>query len=403
MSKVERTATRIVGFESSELDFQLMRSLGAINYGGGAPGEIFSARGEIEDGDAFGWPPAFERLARRIQRIGADAADRGRPVSASDHFLRASMYWRTAEYFTDPFSPEANQRGLASRLAFLKAADLLEDRITPIRIPFEGVDLPGYFMTPGSTAANGRTILILTGFDGTGEELYFQAARAGLERGFNVLIGEGPGQVGALRFHSDLTFRPDYERPIAAMIDVALARPEVDPERLAVYGISFGGYFVIRAGENDSRIRALVVNSPIIDLHRYLMGFAGGQEDEGPPDISLSEVDDVADELMPRTQKLQFKSACRRFGVDSLSSWLELLEDFTAADRLGDITCPTLALVGAGEGEEALAQYEGYCAGVRGPVTRRVFDEAEGADTHCQLGNLPLSNAVIYDWIEETL
>ncbi len=28
---------------------------------------------------------------------------------------------------------------------------------------------------------------------------------------------------------------------------------------------------------------------------------------------------------------------------------------------------------------------------------------AEGADMHCQVGNLPLSNAVIYDWLEEVL
>jgi hypothetical protein len=28
---------------------------------------------------------------------------------------------------------------------------------------------------------------------------------------------------------------------------------------------------------------------------------------------------------------------------------------------------------------------------------------AEGADMHCQVDHLPLSNAVIYDWLEEVL
>lgn len=77
MSEVERTATRIVGFDSSELDFQLMRSLGAVNYGGGAPGEIFNARADITGDDAFGWPPAFESLAGRVQRAGEAAAGTG--------------------------------------------------------------------------------------------------------------------------------------------------------------------------------------------------------------------------------------------------------------------------------------------------------------------------------------
>jgi hypothetical protein len=44
--------------------------------------------------------------------------------------------------------------------------------------------------------------------------------------------------------------------------------------------------------------------------------------------------------------------------------------------------------------------FERFCSGVRGPVTKRIFTVAEGADTHCQLGNLPLSNAVIYDWLD---
>src|SRR5262245_4275270 len=37
MSTVERTSTRISGLKSPEMDFQLMRSLGAANYGGATP------------------------------------------------------------------------------------------------------------------------------------------------------------------------------------------------------------------------------------------------------------------------------------------------------------------------------------------------------------------------------
>jgi hypothetical protein len=58
-------------------------------------------------------------------------------------------------------------------------------------------------------------------------------------------------------------------------------------------------------------------------------------------------------------------------------------------------------MVGEGEGLVAMELFEGFSKGVSGPVTRRVFTTAEGADTHCQLGNLPLSNAVVYDWLDE--
>jgi hypothetical protein len=92
---------------------------------------------------------------------------------------------------------------------------------------------------------------------------------------------------------------------------------------------------------------------------------------------------------------------CRRFGVDSLSAWLTRLKDFDARAGLAEIRCPSLAMVGAGEGGEPTAQFERFCAGVSGRVTRRMFTTEEGADMHSQLGNLPLSCAVVYDWLDE--
>jgi hypothetical protein len=59
--------------------------------------------------------------------------------------------------------------------------------------------------------------------------------------------------------------------------------------------------------------------------------------------------------------------------------------------------------VGEGEGLAAMNLFENFTRGVGDPVTRRIFTTAEGADSHCQLGNLPLSNALIYDWLDEVL
>jgi alpha-beta hydrolase superfamily lysophospholipase len=198
------------------------------------------------------------------------------------------MYYRAAEYYDDPVSNIARAHGLASRDAFLKTAKVMPWKSAVLQIPFEDVWLPGYFMQPTSTESQPRnTVLVLTGFDGTGEELSFQTGQAALERGWNVLIAEGPGQTGFLRFHPNVSFRPDYEVPVAAMIDYALSRGDVDPQRLAVYGISFGGYFASRAAADDRRIKALVANSPIPDLHTYVGWFCwprdGGQPTAADP------------------------------------------------------------------------------------------------------------------------
>lgn len=58
-------------------------------------------------------------------------------------------------------------------------------------------------------------------------------------------------------------------------------------------------------------------------------------------------------------------------------------------------------MVGASEGAEALRQSKRFVESVSGPVTERVFTVKEGADAHCQMGNLPVSNAVVFDWLGE--
>jgi pimeloyl-ACP methyl ester carboxylesterase len=383
------------------MDFQLLRSLGAANYMGGAVGEIFAAVREIRDDDPRTWPPAFAALGDRTRSVARSVLQK-HPVSARDHFQRASMYYRAAEYYDDPVTDTSRTHGRASRDAFLEATKLMPRKVEVLQIPFEQVWLPAYFMQPVSADARPRkTVIVLTGFDGTGEELYFQTGQAGLERGWNVLIAEGPGQTGFLRFHPDLGFRPDYEQPVGAMIDYALSRDEADPQRLALYGISFGGYFAARAAAHHQRIKALVANSPIPDLHAYLVGFIGPGIAANPPPLKLDEIDRVPDQQMPPGMKLSLKAGFRRFGVDSLAGWLERLGDFRIGDALQDIRCPSLALVGEGEGSVAMALFESFSRRVSGPVTRRVFTTAEGADSHCQLGNLPLSNAVVYDWLDE--
>ena len=58
-------------------------------------------------------------------------------------------------------------------------------------------------------------------------------------------------------------------------------------------------------------------------------------------------------------------------------------------------------MVGEGEGIIPLKQAQ-YCVDhVTGPAALHVFDIQSGADSHCQMNNSPLSNAVLYDWLDE--
>jgi hypothetical protein len=106
---LERTETRIVGFQSSEMDFQLMRSLGAGNYGGSAPGEVFHARGAILDDDPYAWPSAFAALAKRVGDAGAVALAHGHRVSAREQFLARLDVLPLGRVFLRPFYSRRTQ------------------------------------------------------------------------------------------------------------------------------------------------------------------------------------------------------------------------------------------------------------------------------------------------------
>ncbi|WP_369421546.1 alpha/beta hydrolase family protein [Coxiella-like endosymbiont] len=58
----------------------------------------------------------------------------------------------------------------------------------------------------------------------------------------------------------------------------------IDPQKLALIGISFGGYFVTRAAAHEPRIKALLIaDSPIVDFKSYIVAFQNSDPDDLPP------------------------------------------------------------------------------------------------------------------------
>ena len=74
-----------------------------------------------------------------------------------------------------------------------------------------------------------------------------------IERGYNCLTFEGPGQGGVIR-KQKIPFRPDWEKVDTPVVDYALTNraKEIDPNRIALMGISITGYSLPRA----TRVRA---------------------------------------------------------------------------------------------------------------------------------------------------
>ncbi len=403
---LERSRTRVAGFADAEMDYQLLRQLGTARYGGASIGECLALAQRIQNGDPASWIAQFAAAGARQQADAQARAQRGHAHSARDQYLVACNSFRAAEYYSGVLDPQHARLGLQSRDCFAAAMRAQGSAFETFTLPWGDTPLPAYyFRNPQAGTRPGKTLLIISGYDGTLEETWLAYGRAALERGYHLMLLTGPGQMDTLRFHPRLAFVAEYERIGKLALDHVLARPGTDARRVALMGISYGGYFASRIAAHEPRLRALIANSPIVDLHAYMVSFAGFDPAEMPDaqDIHLADIDHIPPSELPAQTREMMRNLMLRLGQDSFKQAYQRLRQFRVDDAgLARIRCPALALVGSGEGAEPLTQYRHFIKTVGGPVTGHVFSAEEGADGHCQVANLAYSAAVSMDWLDET-
>ena len=404
-ARLERSRTRVQGFADAEMDYQLLRQLGAARYGGASVGECLALAQRIKNGDPASWIQEFAAAGARQEADALIRARRGHAASARDQYLVACNNYRAAEYYSSVQAPEHQRLGLKSRECFLAAMQQQGGGFDTVSLPWRDTPLPAYYVrSPHAGARRGKTLLIISGYDGTLEETWLAYGRAALERGYHLMLITGPGQMDTLRFYPGMAFIPEYERIGKLALDHVLARPGTDARRVALMGISYGGYFATRMAAHEPRIRALIANSPIVDLHAYMVSFVGFDPAEmsDAQDIRLADVDQIPPSVLPPQTREMMRNLMLRLGQPSFRQAYRRLRDFRVSDDdLRRIRCPTLALVGQGEGKEPLAQHAHFLQTVGGPSASHVFTIEEGADGHCQIGNLAYSAAVSMDWLDE--
>ena len=395
-----------------QFDFELLRTMGQTTYGGAELGECLATARRVVEGDYDSWHREWSATAAWVAEQGEVALAGGHRVSARDAFLRSANYFRTAEFFLhehpgDPRIRTTSRRGVE---VFAKAAALCEPAVERVAIPYEGTTLPGWFHRSG--AAEPRpTVLVHNGFDGTAEELWSLLGRPGQERGYNVLAFEGPGQGQVIR-EQGLPFRPDWEHVVGPVLDVALERPDVDADRIALVGISMGGMLAPRAAAFDRRIAALVAFDGVYDMATVPLDHvlrARPEEREtllarlrAPED---PELDAVIERRIAEDGTTRWFSGHGRWvmGVPTTRALYARWADFTLAGGVAErITCPTLVMSGTADATLG-GQPEQLMAHLTAPATLVEFGPEYGGDLHNQVDVLRRAAATIYDWLDTTL
>lgn len=390
--------------------FETLRVLGATAYGAADIGEVLTTAQAITAGDYDSWYDEWVATADRVAAEAEKARAAGHLVSARDGLMRASNYYRSADFYLhgNPADPRIAHAYTRVRECFQHAAALFDPPIEPIEIPYENTVLHGYFYPAlGQKAGPRPTVVMHSGFDGTCEELHGMGAAAAQERGYNVVTFDGPGQPAALHFDG-LHFRADWEHVVTPVLDWVLDRPGVDPDRVALLGASMGGLLAPRAAAFDHRLAACIAFDGVYDMGLTAAAWMPGDHTELKGALlaeSAPEVDAALEQLMATNPNVRWAATHGQYamGVGSPRAFFAAMLDYTLADGIAEqIACPTLVCEAASdiffEGQPQLLFDHLEC-----PKSLLQFTDAEGAGAHCQAGAQRLAFARIYDWLDDTL
>jgi pimeloyl-ACP methyl ester carboxylesterase len=394
-------------FDDESFSFETLRTAGFALYGGADLGEVLVTAAAITGGDEASWHREWKATAERLQTTGEKARAAGHRVSAREALLRASNYYRAAEYYlrdNPATDPEVTLMFTRSQQTFTAATVLLDTPAQTVSIPYEGTTLPGYLFLADGSGTPRPTVIYTNGYDSTAEESWFAIAAAALRRGYNVLAYDGPGQGAALR-EQELVFRPDWEAVITPVIDYARARSEIDAGKIVLFGYSMGGYLVARAAAFERRVAAQILDDGIYDFHsafaRPLPPFLASWIAEGRDDVAIPVLSLLAS--VSTSARWSLQNGVWAFGASSYADLIRKTTDYTLAGVADQITAPTLVM--GGENDQFLRgePQKVHKALSNADATLVMLTGAEGAGEHTHAGALGRAHQVMFDWLDTTL
>jgi uncharacterized protein len=148
----------------------------------------------------------------------------------------------------------------------------------------DGVELAGrWIAAPGPPT--GRTMILVHGFVDGPDAMIADRGRAILDHGWNIaavdLRGYGESQ-GAFS-----SFGGREAGDLRAWLDVLAARrPDGEPFTPVIWGRSMGAAIALRAAVEDDRVRALILEAPMVDLNAALTTWMRGRRTPMAPLLS---------------------------------------------------------------------------------------------------------------------
>ncbi len=222
------------------------------------PGDVKEAFASIHTKDKDEWAAAFMGVADRCMNE-AKSLEKTDPTKANADYIRA---WRLYSFGRWPYpASPGKQRSYEKAIeAFLAHAKFWDPPLEVVRIPFEGKEIIGYLRLPKGTHGPVPLVLAVNGLDSRKEDLS-ESFGAILPNGVGFLAVDGPGTG-----QSPIKVSENAERMLSRVLDYVATRPEIDKNRVAMHGVSWGAYWATKmAIVERTRLKGASAQSPPID------------------------------------------------------------------------------------------------------------------------------------------
>jgi dipeptidyl aminopeptidase/acylaminoacyl peptidase len=350
--------------------------------GGGELGQIDRWLAPLREAepDPGAWAKAWDGAGAQQEEYAEQDLRRGLRRSASARYLRASNYHLTGERQTAP-GPVKTHSYQSALAAFARAVECMPRPLERVEIQSPDGVLPGWLI-PARAQGPAPVVIFYNGFDVTKELLYGFVREELADRGIACLVIDTPGTGEPLRLRG-VASRPDYEVPTTAIVDYLVTRPDIDPERIGLLGISLGGYYAPRGASFEHRIKACAAWGGVWDYGAvWEQRWATRSKDTSVPFWQLPWV----------------------MGTETMEQALERVKQWTLAGALPYLAAPFLIV--HGQHDKAIPLSDARKAlGAAGSADKelRVFTGADGGSEHCNADDPDPARQQIADWFAARL
>src|SRR5712692_2879895 len=222
------------------------------------PGDVKEAFESIHTSDKDEWAAGLMHVADRYMNE-AKSIEKTDPAKANADYIRA---WRLYSFgrWPIPASP-GKQRSYEKALeAFRAHAQFMDPPLEIVKIPFEGKEIIGYLRLPKDAKGPVPLVFAVNGLDSRKEDLA-ESFSAILPFGVGYLAVDGPGTG-----QNPIKVSESAERVLSRVLDYIATRPEIDKNRVAMHGVSWGAYWATKmAIVERARLKGASAQSPPTD------------------------------------------------------------------------------------------------------------------------------------------